>query len=98
MEANIDFIIYATGHSADMPGNRTRVRLHLALILAYGVKEWVADYAGTEVKMPARGTLARALLPHVSPHVRWYTGRVAVSFAPEAVTPLDDLWQVLSPP
>ena len=47
--------------------------------------------------MPARGTLAHALLPHVAPHMRWYTGRVAASFAPTAATPLSDLWQVHIP-
>lgn len=48
--------------------------------------------------MPARGALANALLPHVAPNVRWYTGRVAASFTPTATTPLGDLWQVRPKP
>ena len=45
--------------------------------------------------MPAKGTLASALLPHVESHVRWYTGRVSVDFAPTASTPLGDLWRAV---
>ena len=45
--------------------------------------------------MPARGTLAGALLPDVEPHVRWYTGRVSAGFAPTASTLVQDLWQAL---
>ena len=54
----------------------------------------VACITGTPVRMPARGSVTIASLPHVAPHVRWFSGVVAADFDPSLATSLGALWQV----
>ena len=51
--------------------------------------------AGTPIRMPARGSVTFAILPHMAPNVQWYTGIVATDFSPSADTPPWAFWQVL---
>ena len=49
---------------------------------------------GTSIKMPARGSVTIASLPHSAPHVRWFSGVVAADFDPSPATLLGHFWQV----
>ena len=51
--------------------------------------------SGTPVKMPARGSITVASLPHVAPQMRWFSGCVAADFSPSTATPLSKFWQVM---
>ncbi len=54
----------------------------------------VACLTGTSIRMPARGSVTIASLPHVAPHVRWFSGVIAADFNPFPATPLGHFWQV----
>jgi len=54
----------------------------------------VAHMTGAAIRMPARGSVTIASLPHVAPHVRWFSGVVTADFDPSPATPLGAFWQV----